>query len=880
MLVLTPNTQTWCKVVEIVYSFGDGHFYFFQGRSDEVEGESGMGLQQTNQQRRKSIGRSSDAVYSLYVLNALFFLVVMGFSVFYVRGRTGHFLDLGVSVAYAVLNGLFFYLFASRNRHSKELRRRLGIDAQALDSVIEALYEGYYEVDLSGRIQAFNTSLTDILNVDGDCLRGRLVADLVTSDVAFQIMRAASRVYRKERSNRALPISYVRAQGQVISLEVSITLMRDKYGEKTGFRGIVRNVSERDRQERARAESEGRLRALLCAMPDMVVFKSLQQHWLEANQAALDLFGLHNVTYRGKTNAELAEISPLYHEKLALFSVTDQRAIDSGELIAFEIELPTGAHTKKLFEVRKLPVFDDRAQPIGILSIARDISVQRDMQKQLMESESRNRSFIEQLHDGVIWFDLMGTVLDANPASYAILGQNLAFIGSTIGDFVAEQDVRCVLAAYARACRGELQEGIYQVYHADGHFIDVYLRLSPLVMREDQVGVFGIFRDITEERRTRMELEDLSRKQHAILQSAGEGIYGLDLDGRITFCNASALAMTGYTEEEVIGRYTHEVFYYLQDGNMASGEKNCIVSLFAKEELGADFEGVKRCENALFWRKDGSKFYVDYIMSPMIDEGVIVGAVCLFNDVTERKHAEQLLMQSEKLAVVGQLAAGIVHEIRNPLTVLKGFLRFSENGNFKSEYISIMDKEIERIETIIQEFLILAKPQAMNLRWYDVGKLLMDALTPLQPFILQNNVTVELRIASPLPLVQCEEMQLRQAFMNILKNAIEAMPLGGHLTIEANVWDGRSVHVQIADDGCGIPEQQVKNLGTPFYTTKQNGTGLGLTVSQKIIELHHGTLQIKSIEGTGTIVELVIPIEHGERSVYASMGGLYATKFS
>ncbi len=833
-------------------------------------------MRESNQNEQKSIG--SDVVYFLYLLNVIFFLAVMGCSAFLVHGVGAHVLEIVVSIAYAIINGVFFNLFSHRNRRSKKKRTYLGLDFHAGDSVVETLYEGYYEVDLQGQIKAFNASLADILNFPASHLQDRSITEFVNSDVAFRLVRAAHHVYHNELSNRAFPLKYMRKEGKRISLEVSITLIYDKHGRKTGFRGIVRNVSERERQERARAESEARLRALLCAIPDAIIFKNADYQWLEANQTALNMFQLRDADYYGKTNEELVRMSNPFHDHGEIFNESDRRAIDCGETITFESVVEFTPLIVKAYEIRKIPVFDERGLPFGVLSIARDISLQRDMQMQLIESEHRNRSFIEHLHDGVMWFDLEGFVIDANPASYSILGHNDSFIGSSIQHFVYESNVRSVLAAFARAARGELQEGVYKVYRTDGSLIDVYLRQSPMIMRDQQVGVFAIFRDITEERRTTMELEDLSRKQRAVLQSAGEGIYGFDLDGKITFCNASALALTGYREEEVIGRFMHEIFYRLENRNSSYGEIDCITSFFKRDDHNEEIVDVMRCENELFWRKDGSMFYVDYTMSLMIDEGSVVGAVCLFNDVTERKEAEQLLLQSEKLAVVGQLAAGIVHEIRNPLTVIKGFLRFSENGHFKSDYVVIMNKEIERIETIIQEFLILARPQAMNLHWYDVNQLLTDALTPLQSFILQNNVAVEMHISSPLPLIQCEEMQLRQAFMNVLKNAIEALPLGGHLTITAKVMNEDKIHVLIADDGCGMDEQQLKNLGTPFYTTKQNGTGLGLTVSQKIAELHHGTLHMRSDVGRGTTVEFIFPVEHQDRTVYASAGRLFVTR--
>ncbi|MCY0891940.1 MAG: PAS domain S-box protein [Acidibacillus sp.] len=830
-----------------------------------------MSFHRNDLEGQRMHARGTDIIFYLYLLNMGFFLAVIVASALLVHGMQAHIVEIVVSVVYAAINGIFFYLFSSQQRLTSRRRVPLRPDLQAGDSVVEALYEGYYEVDLSGRIKAFNTSFIDILNVDPTHAKGMVITEFVDGKTAFHVLRVAHQVFHREYSHRALPVSYQRDEGNVLSLEVSITLIRDKHGEKTGFRGIVRNVSERKESERALAETAGRLRALLCAIPDAIAFKNERLEWLEANQAALQLFRISGSNYHGKSSLDMASFAGVEYSVIENFHELDVLTQNNGTMITREVVVTDKQGNEKMYEIRKIPVMDDYAKSIGVLSIVRDISLQHNMQQQLLDSERRYRSFIDHLNDGVVWMDLAGKVVDANPSCYAILGIEQTLVGHTMRSFVHGSDVSSVLKAFARVCRGELQEGIYRALRNDGEILELIMRFSPQLVLDQIVGVFILFRDVTQERRTTRQLQDVSRNQRVILQSAGEGIFGIDLDGRITFCNASALAKTMYEESEVIGFFACDVFFQPTNGECLRFSPPLLHSFFTGVRTSDESE---RVENALFYRKDGSAFYVDYVLSLMIDYGEIVGAVCLFSDVTERKRAEQALMQSEKLAVIGQLAAGIVHEIRNPLTVIKGFLTYSQGGNFKMDYVPVMNKEIDRIEAIIQEFLVLSRPQAMNLRWYDLSQVISDSLVPMRALTLQNNITVLMRIDTGLPLIQVEELQLRQAIMNLIKNAIESMPLGGEMRIEATMQDHHHVKVMIADEGYGIPEQQLIHVGEPFYTTKPSGTGLGVTVSQKVIEMHYGTLEIRSELGIGTTVEITLPIEHKERSVHVSMGHL------
>jgi signal transduction histidine kinase len=231
----------------------------------------------------------------------------------------------------------------------------------------------------------------------------------------------------------------------------------------------------------------------------------------------------------------------------------------------------------------------------------------------------------------------------------------------------------------------------------------------------------------------------------------------------------------------------------------------------------------------------------------------------IIRDISERKKNEELLINSEKLYVAGQLAAGIAHEIRNPLTSLKGFLQLIASGRQAGKnYYDIMKSELNRIESIVSELLMLSKPQIYELTHKDIRHIMGDTMTLLEAQAILHNIEMELALREEPLWVRGVENQLKQVFINVLKNAIEAMIEGGKIIITCE-REGDRIVVRIDDHGPGIPEEQLSKIGQPFYTTKDKGTGLGLMVSYKIVHNHQGSVRAQSRLGIGTTFEIILP---------------------
>ncbi|EEL00402.1 hypothetical protein bcere0013_23960 [Bacillus cereus BDRD-ST26] len=241
---------------------------------------------------------------------------------------------------------------------------------------------------------------------------------------------------------------------------------------------------------------------------------------------------------------------------------------------------------------------------------------------------------------------------------------------------------------------------------------------------------------------------------------------------------------------------------------------------------------------------------------PLLHDKIMI----IVRDITERKKTEELLNKSDTLAAIGQLAAGVAHEVRNPLTVIKGFIQlFQINKEDQEKYFDLMLSEIERIEAILQEFLSIAKTDEISTEKKNIYQIFKNVVSLMNTKAIMTNIQVELYTNSKDIIIECSENQLKQVFINILQNSIEAMPDGGEISIHIKEIGKDGIIISVIDKGIGIPEERIKRLGEPFYSTKEKGTGIGLMLSYKIIESHQGNISIMSEVGVGTTVTIYLP---------------------
>ncbi|PLY02446.1 MAG: hypothetical protein C0623_03855, partial [Desulfuromonas sp.] len=355
-----------------------------------------------------------------------------------------------------------------------------------------------------------------------------------------------------------------------------------------------------------------------------------------------------------------------------------------------------------------------------------------------------------------------------------------------------------------------------------------------------------------------------------LLNSTAEGIYSTDQAGICTLCNPAALEMLGYqSEDEVIGKNMHELIHYSHlDGSALTQEECQIKNAISKMQAAYSADEV-------FWKADGSWFYVEYRAHPVVKEGEIVGSVVTFHDITEQKLLHQQSIRTAQLASLGELAAGVAHEINNPINGVINYaqilLNRLQNSNIDTDLADRIIKEGERIATIVRDLLFFARESGPEVRLANVDDLLAEALSLTEAQIRKEGISLQIDAAGDLPQVYTRAQQIQQLFLNVLSNARHALNEKyperddrKKIEIFIDVAEKRKkqfVRVSIKDYGCGIPGKMLEKVMTPFVTTKPAGvgTGLGLSISHEIVNNHKGEFEIKSREGKWTEVVVILP---------------------
>ncbi|MFY0543184.1 PAS domain-containing sensor histidine kinase [Brevibacillus sp. H7] len=453
--------------------------------------------------------------------------------------------------------------------------------------------------------------------------------------------------------------------------------------------------------------------------------------------------------------------------------------------------------------------------------------------------------------DAVYSIDTQGRFTSINAAAEELSGYKAEeLLGMSIWDILTEESCENNINDLI----GGMFEGVrknrhFFIRHKLGHVLEVSVTSFPIMENGEMTGRYAIAKDITMQKRTEEALRKTESHYRLISENVLDLIRVIDINGVIQYASPSHVTVMGMNPDELLS-------------------KSCLSFIHPDEQqkatadLHAMIQEKKPCEHEYHYvHANGDTLLFAVKGRPVVgDNGEVEHVVVVARDVTERRRAEDLLRNSDKLSVLGELAAGIAHEIRNPLTSLKGFIQLLQSERSANEhYLQIMLSEIDRITFITSELLLLAKPQALHYRQHALLPILQSVMKLLEPQANLKNIRFHICFSADSLFITCEEYQIKQVFINIIKNGIEAMPSGGILTIDVRV-EADEVMIRFIDEGNGIPKEVIPKLGEPFYSTKEKGTGLGLMVSYKIIRDHRGRIAISSSIGQGTTVEIRMPI--------------------
>jgi len=513
-------------------------------------------------------------------------------------------------------------------------------------------------------------------------------------------------------------------------------------------------------------------------------------------------------------------------------------------------------------------LYDEQGQTNFIIATGIDVTAQRSAEATLRESEARYRQLVEGSLGMVCTHDLNGVLLSVNTHGAQSIGRTREeMVGHPLTDFMPEER-RETFAAYLRQVldEGDVQ-GLLYLRHAAGEVRVIAYRnkLIEVPGRDPYVLGFGV--DISEQVRAEDKLRSLIRQSNSILESVGDGIYGIDLEGRVTVVNPAASHMIGYKPEELLGRNMHELIHHTRADGTPYPADECPI------QNSISLLDTVRVSNEIFWRKDGSSFPVEYVARPQIEtssaeglspEGKAVGVVVAFTDTTERRALER--MKDEFISTVS-------HELRTPLTSLRAALGLVTGGSLDDrpekmkQMLEIATGNTDRLVRLVNDILELERIGSGKAELHYTMCSADDLFRRAAGLQQTGASKAQLRITfnSQGVNVWADPDRILQTLTNLISNAIKFSPPGTEIQLRAHRIDANEAEMEVRDQGRGIPADKLESIFERFHQVDASdartmgGTGLGLAICRSIITQHGGRIWATSTPGQGSTFHFTLP---------------------
>jgi len=327
-----------------------------------------------------------------------------------------------------------------------------------------------------------------------------------------------------------------------------------------------------------------------------------------------------------------------------------------------------------------------------------------------------------------------------------------------------------------------------------------------------------------------------------ILKSLTSGVITLDLEEKIISINQWALNIFDISSpDEAVGNKINGIVKEIQISELVDKNRNQII----------------------FHTPGGKKLILGLSATLLRDDNEnTIGYTVIFQDLTEIRNLEEKLQSSERMALLGQLAGGLAHELRNPLSAISGAIEIlsteAQQSDISYRLSRVATREIERLNLIVEDFLLLTSPvKVTNSKLVDLGQIVKDTIDSFKSTVKREDIVIKIYVENGV-LVEADSYRLKQVFWNLLDNSMDSMPSGGTIEIKCSVEKGK-VNLSFSDEGEGIKEEDFSRVFDPFFTTKEIGTGLGLAIVQKVVEGYNGNISIYSSVGKGTKFVLSLP---------------------
>jgi two-component system, NtrC family, sensor kinase len=780
------------------------------------------------------------------------------------------------------------------------------VDAQTwfFFRLLESAAQPFVAIDLNLRFVLVNPAFAELTGYSAEELSELRVEDITPDRWKAQGLKALDRLNSTGKSVR-YEKEYRRKDGSLIAVEACVDVDRDESGRIRGYFSFITDASERKRAEQALRESEEEFRRLYDEAPFGYHDIDAQGRIVNLNRTECEILGYSREEMIGRPIVDFVAEDQREAARIAI----EEKLRGDRPLVTIERPYTARDGRRLILAIEERFRHNADGRIVGLRSTMQDVTARKQTEAALVASERRARALFDGIEDIVFVHDLEGRILDANPAACRRLGYSRdEFLRLRTSDL----DDSEFAAGFSERLKNQLErrhvafEGRHRT--KDGVLIPVDISTS-LIQLEDQIAVLAVCRDITErkaleearrqfadaESRNAREIEaknrDLSRSEaryRRLTEGAHDAIIVADRDGRITLFNPAAERTFGYSSDEVIGRPLADLI------PMSVHDANGVAPLVGKT---VELEGR---------RKDREKFPLELSLGALEWEGETqyIGSI---RDQSERQRMRAMLVQTEKLASIGLLSAGVAHEINNPLAYVgnnlavlerdfKGVLAMMDCYERAHPGLEMTDPEclrkieelsddldwtyvrtnlarmlartregVQRVANIVQNLRGLARTSPPKLEAVLIPDLIAPALEMVQGRIRRRGVEVIQNHQSPRR-VMCVAPQISQVMLNLLVNAIQAIETSGREEggrIEVNTRAvGEYYVIEVADDGCGIEPDSIHRLFDPFFTTKPvgEGTGLGLSISHGIVTGHGGKIEVESSPGVGTRFRVLLPL--------------------
>lgn len=724
----------------------------------------------------------------------------------------------------------------------------IGENKEQLQNIINAIEDGVTIVGLDGKILDCNQASYKLLGLSKEELIGKNVYDMVVPEDRQRAMDGALKVLKTGKVLNQVGV--LRKDNSTFYAEISVTMLCDKNGKATSFLGVVRDISERKRIEDELRQREQLYRMFFDNSDDGFIVtepifdengKAVDFRFLNVNLAYERQTGRKKTVVEGKSAKEIDQDLEPYWVSLV------GNVAKTGKSERYE---NYNRRTGRWYDASYFLYSEGQ---VGILF--RDITERKKAEETLYHKERELNLILDSSPTIIFHKDTKGKIIQANRAfAEALKTTKEKLIGKTVFDLYSVDIAKAMTNDdFIVMASKRPKLGIVEPYESPTGLRWIRTDKIPILDENGNVtGIGGFSEEITEHKKAEDALKLEKERYSNLANSLPEIVFETDINGNVTFANARSFEITGYTKEDLTKGF--DVF------NLIAPED--------KERAVDDFKKTLSNQPSDYYeytvvRKDGSTFPAIIVINSIVDNGDPKGAIGLVIDITERKKIEKRMQQQERLVAIGQTAGMVGHDLRNPLQSIAGEVYLAKNEldsypdgeskNCLQESIRTIEEQVGYMDKIVSDLQTFVRPVQAKMEIINLKPLVAAVLAQIDfPQNIQASMLIDDKV-----IANTDVQLLKRVLINLVTNAVQAMPEGGELTIKA-ANNKEQVQIVVEDTGSGIPEEIKTKIFTPLFTTKSKGQGFGLAVCKRVIEAQGGTITFESQVGKGTkfLVEL------------------------